>query len=186
MLWEPVDCVVFKGVLWFWRSLASWECSLSIQIWTSEFWSKCVCFKVKLHDTQFLPTEWLCTCGGGVGHLYLTTWERGAVHMENALLCKRTFCIILADRPHASCERTFLKPGLWVEKSENAGLAVSCGQLIRILSVSMTPSTSSPRPLNAATSHNNNNISGGLHPCVRAAEVIEPFLQLTCIVVECE
>ena len=33
------------------------------------------------------------------------------------------FFIILADRPHGSCEHTFLKPVLRVEKSENAALA---------------------------------------------------------------
>ena len=41
-----------------------------------------------------------------------------------------------------------------------------CGQWIRILSISMTPSphplTSSLRPLNSATSHNNDNNNGGL------------------------
>ena len=41
------------------------------------------------------------------------------------------FCIVLADRPHGSCKRsawkrTFLKPGLRVEKSENAVLLSSC------------------------------------------------------------
>ena len=41
--------------------------------------------------------------------------------------------------------------------------------------------TQSPHP---ATSHNNNN--GGLHARVHAAEDIEPFLQLTLLVVECE
>ena len=39
------------------------------------------------------------------------------------------------------------------------------------------PSTSSLRPLDPATSHNNNNINnnGGLHACVGAAEDIEPI-----------
>ena len=54
----------------------------------------------------------------------------------------------------------------------------------------MTPSphplTSCPWPLNPATSHNNNKNNDGLHACVRTAEDIEPFLQLTCLVVECE
>ena len=68
-----------------------------------------------------------------------------------------------------------------MEKSENAALPFSCGQRICILS----PSTSSLWPLNPVTSHNNNN-NGGLHACVCAAEDIEPFLQLTCLVVECE
>ena len=80
------------------------------------------------------------------------------------------FCIIFADHPHGSCKRTFLKPGLRVEKSKNAALAFSCGQRIRILSETMMPSprpsTSSLRPLNPATSHNNNNNNGGLHACV--------------------
>ena len=35
-------------------------------------------------------------------------------------------------------------------------------------------------------SHNNNNNNGSLHVRVRATEDIEPFLQLTCLVVECE
>ena len=92
------------------------------------------------------------------------------------------FCIILADRPHWSCKcsahkRTFLKPGLRVEKSENAALAFSCGQRIHILCMSMTPtphpSTSSLWPLNPAPSRNNNN--GRLHACVLAAEDIEPI-----------
>ena len=48
------------------------------------------------------------------------------------------------------------------------------------------PLTSCLRPLNPATSHNNNNNNnGGLHACVRATEDIEPFLQLTHLVVEC-
>ena len=80
------------------------------------------------------------------------------------------FCIILADCPHGSCRHsawkcTFLKPGLRVEKSENAALAFLCGQWICILSVSMMPtphpSTSSLWPLNPAMSHNNND-NGGL------------------------
>ena len=48
------------------------------------------------------------------------------------------------------------------------------------------PSISSLRPLNPVTSHNNNNNNGGLHAPVRATEDIEPFLQLTRLVVECE
>ena len=43
----------------------------------------------------------------------------------NALLCKRTVCIILADRPHGAWKRTFFKPVLGVEKSENAALTFS-------------------------------------------------------------
>ena len=62
--------------------------------------------------------------------------------------------------------------------TENAALAFSCGQRIRTLCVSMTPSphpsTSSLRPLNPVTSLNNNN-NGKLHACVRAAEDIEPI-----------
>ena len=54
----------------------------------------------------------------------------------------------------------------------------------------MTPSPntspSSLWPLNPTMSHNNNKNNGGLHACVGAAEDVEPFLQLTCIVVECE
>ena len=78
----------------------------------------------------------------------------------------------------------YLKPGLRVEKSENATLAFSCGQWIRILCVSMaqspSPSTSSLQPLNPAPSHNNNNYNnGGLHACVCAAEDIEPIKALT-------
>ena len=95
------------------------------------------------------------------------------------------FCIVLADCPHGSykcsaCKRTFLKPGLRVEKSENTALAFLYGRRIRILCVSMTPSphplTSSLRPLSPVTSHNNNNNnnSGGLHACVHATEDIEP------------
>ena len=38
-----------------------------------------------------------------------------------------------------------------------------------------------------ATSHNNNNNNNGsLHVRVCAAEDIEPFLKLTCLVVECQ
>ena len=88
---------------------------------------------------------------------------------KNALLCFRAkthmYCIVLADCPHGSWKcsawkRTFLKPGLRVEKSENTALAFSCGRRICILSGTMTPSphssTSSLQPLNPATSHNNN------------------------------
>ena len=95
------------------------------------------------------------------------------------------FCIVLADRPygsckHSVCKRTFLKPGVRVEKSKNAALVFSCGRRICILCITPSShhSTSSLQPLNPATSHNNNN-NGGLHAC-------EPFLQLTRIVVECE
>ena len=89
------------------------------------------------------------------------------------------FCIVLAYRPHLFCKYTFLKPGLMVEKFENTALAFSCGQRIRTLCVSMTPSphpsNSSLRPLNPATSHNNNTNNGGLHACGQAAEDIEPY-----------
>ena len=87
---------------------------------------------------------------------------------DNALLRKRTFCIVLADRPYGSWKRTFFENG-------SQG-----GRRIWILSTTITPS---PRP---STSHNNNNNNGGLHGRVRAAEDIEPFLQLTRLVVECE
>ena len=98
------------------------------------------------------------------------------------------YCIVLADRPHGSWKHTFLTTGLKVEKFE--ALPFSCGQWICILSETMTPSphpsTSCLRPLNPTMSHNNNNNNGGLHACVRAAEDIEPFLQLTRLVVEWE
>ena len=50
------------------------------------------------------------------------------------------------------------------------------------------PSTSCLRPLNPTTSHNNNNNdnNGRLHACVCATKDIEPFLQPTRLVVECE
>ena len=48
-------------------------------------------------------------------------------HMET-LFC---VCIMSADRPHGSCKRTALKPGLRVEKFENAALVFSCGRRIR-------------------------------------------------------
>ena len=94
------------------------------------------------------------------------------------------FCIILADHPNGSCKRsackcTVFKPGLRVKKSKNAALLFWCGQWIRILCVSMTPSpqpypsTSHLRPLNPATPHNNN--KGGPHACVRAARDTEPI-----------
>ena len=80
--------------------------------------------------------------------------------------------MVLAGRPLGSCKRSAWKRTF----------------LIRMLSEAMTPSphpsTSCLRPLNPTTSHNNNN--GGLHVCVRPAEDIEPFLQLTHLVVECE
>ena len=90
------------------------------------------------------------------------------------------FCIVLADCPHGSCKRTFLKPGLGVENAGNAVLAFSCGQRIHILCVTMTPSphpsTCNLRPLNPAPSHNNNNNNnGGLYACVCAAEDVEPI-----------
>ena len=100
------------------------------------------------------------------------------------------YCIVLADRPHGSWKCTFLKTGLRVETSKNAALPFLCGQRICILFKTMTPSpypsTSCLRPLNPTTSHNNNNNNGGLHACVCAAEDIEPCLQLTRLVVECE
>ena len=43
------------------------------------------------------------------------------------------FCIVLADRPHGSCKRTFLKTGFRVEKLKNAALVFSFGQRICIL-----------------------------------------------------
>ena len=57
-------------------------------------------------------------------HLHFSL--RGHPH-GNAFVCKCTFCMVLADRPHGSykrsaCKHTFLKPGLRVEKSENAPL----------------------------------------------------------------
>ena len=65
------------------------------------------------------------------------------------------FCIILADRPNGSCKRTFLKPGLRVEKCENAARAFSFGRWIPILCESITPSphpsTSPLWPLNPVT-----------------------------------
>ena len=100
-----------------------------------------------------------------------------------------TYCIVLANHPYGSWKRsawkrTVLKTGLGVEKSENAALPFSCGWRICILSKTMMPS---PHP---ATSHNNNNNNnnnnGRLHARVHAAEDIEPFLQLTHLVVECE
>ena len=60
------------------------------------------------------------------------------------------------------------------------------GILSEMMAALPRPSTSCLRPLSPATSHNNNNNNGGLHARVRAAEDIEPFLQLTHIVVECE
>ena len=55
----------------------------------------------------------------------LTTLPRGRPP-GNASVCKRRFWIVLADHPHGSCKRTVLK------KFENAALAFSCGQRIRI------------------------------------------------------
>ena len=94
----------------------------------------------------------------------------------NTSVCKHTFCIVLANRPHGACKRTFFKkPGLREEKPKNVTVAFSRGLQISILCVSMMPSphpsSASLRPLNPAPSHNNNN--GGLHACVRAAEHIE-------------
>ena len=86
-------------------------------------------------------------------------------------------------------KKHFFATGLRVEKSEKAALPF-CAQRIRILSERMMPSphplTSCLQPLNPATSCYNNNNNGGLHACVRATEDIEPFLQRTCLVVECE
>ena len=104
------------------------------------------------------------------------------------------YCIVLAIYlPFWKCSAlkcTFLKTGLRVEKSENAALPFSSGQQIWILSKTMSPSphpsTSCLWPLNPATSHNNNNNNGGLRARVCATEDIEPFLQLTRLIVECE
>ena len=103
----------------------------------------------------------------------------------NASVCKRTcfglfWPVVHMDLVNAVPVNTlFLKPGLRVEKSENAALVFSCGRRICILCASMTPSpqpsTSGHRPLNPATSHNNNNNNGGLNACVHAAEDIEPI-----------
>ena len=46
--------------------------------------------------------------------------------------------------------------------------------------------TANPLTFHPAMSYNNNNNNGGLHARVRAAENIEPFLQLARLVVECE
>ena len=113
---------------------------------------------------------------------------KGPSRRERSFAKTHMYCVVLADRPRGSWKRTFLKTGLRVEKSENAALPFSFGQRIRILSEIMTPSphpsTSCLRPLSPATSHNNNN--GGLHAHVHGAEHIEPFLQLTRLVVEWE
>ena len=88
----------------------------------------------------------------------LIRWRLEAIHTKTHM-----YCIVLANCPHGTWQRsewkrTFLKTGLRVEK--NAALSFSCGRRIRILSETMTPSphpsTSSLRPLNPATSHNNN------------------------------
>ena len=88
----------------------------------------------------------------------LIRWRLEAIHTKTHM-----YCIVLANCPHGTwqCSEwkcTFLKTGLRVEK--NAALSFSCGRRIRILSETMTPSphpsTSSLRPLNPATSHNNN------------------------------
>ena len=93
--------------------------------------------------------------------------------------------IVHTDPENAVPENAlFLKTGLRVEKSENAALLFSWG-LSNMMTPSPRPSTSCLWPLNPTTSHNNNN-NGGLHARVRAAEDIEPFLQLTRLVVECE
>ena len=115
---------------------------------------------------------------------------------ENALLRKCTriasfWPTVHTDPENAAPENAhFLKMGLKVKKSKNTALPFSCEQRIRILSKTMAPwphpSTSCLRPLNPATSHNNNNNNGGLHACVRATEDIEPFSQLTCLVVKCK
>ena len=111
-------------------------------------------------------------------------------HPHGKALCTRTFWIVLANRLNGSCKysaykRTFLKPGVRMAKFENAALAFSFGQRIRILCISMMPSphpsTSSLPPLNPAMSHNNNNNNNnnnknsGLHACVHADEDIEPY-----------
>ena len=101
------------------------------------------------------------------------------------LFCENAHVLHRFGRPYTR------KTGLRVEISESAALPFSCGQQIRILSKTMMPSphpsTSCLRPLNPATSYdNNNNNNGGLHARVRAAEDIEPFLHLTLLVVECE
>ena len=103
------------------------------------------------------------------------------------------YCIIRILKTQRLKTHFFWK-SLRVEKSGNVALPLSCGRQIRILSKTMTllphPSTFCLWRLNPARSHNNNNNNnnnnGRLHACVRAAEDIEPFLQLTCLVVECE
>ena len=90
-----------------------------------------------------------------------------------------TYCIILADRPHGSWKRTFLKTGGKTRKRSPPVFLWTANPPWP------HPSTSYLRPLNPTASHNNNN-NGGLHARDRATEDIEPFLQLTHLVVECE
>ena len=46
------------------------------------------------------------------GRVIGPTVLRGHPH---AFVSKRTFCTVLVDRPHGSCKRSFLKPGLRVD-----------------------------------------------------------------------
>ena len=100
------------------------------------------------------------------------------------------FCIVLADRPHGCWKRTYLKTGLRVEKSENAALLFVWTANLHTFRnndaiappLDLSPPNSEPRDIN----DNDNNNNGGLHARVPAAEDIQPFLQLTRLVVECE
>ena len=56
----------------------------------------------------------------------------------------------------------------------------------KTITLSPHPSTSCLRPLNPTASHHNDNNNGGLHACFHPTEDIEPFLQLTRLIVECE
>ena len=113
------------------------------------------------------------------------------------LFCENAHVLHRFGRPSTRILKTqrlkthFFENGSQGGKIKNAALPFSCGQRIHIFSKTMTPSphpsTSYHRPLKPATSHNNNNNNnGGLHAHVHAAEDIEPFLQLTLLVVECE
>ena len=51
------------------------------------------------------------------------TLLRGHPH-GNVFLCKRKFCIVLADCSNGSCKRTFLKPGLRAKIFKKAALAL--------------------------------------------------------------
>ena len=112
--------------------------------------------------------------------MFASEHVRGHPH-GNAFVCKHTcfasvWAIVHMDPVNTVLVNApILKPGLRVEKFENAALASSCGGGESAYFAYWWRHRPIPRPLNLSSHNNNNNNNGGLHACIRAAEDIEPI-----------